>query len=66
MWTSQHPTKNGYYWCKCKGVLTGRIYVTIVKVTNDGKNVFWDGENFTMNSDDFIGWWNEPVKEPPQ
>lgn len=49
MWSKQKPTTDGYYWVKARGQLTGRVYIHPVKVSNDGKTVFSDGGNFSIN-----------------
>ena len=63
-YTTKQPTIDGFYWCKCRGRLSGVVYETVVRVSNNGKNVFWDGDNFNMNNHDFLEWSNNPIPKP--
>lgn len=66
-WTTAKPNVEGFYWCKCRGQLSGKIHTTVVAVyrpnATDGLRVFWDGENFSINDDCFTAW-SGPI-EPP-
>lgn len=69
-WTTNSPTKEGFYWCKCYSILKNSTYITVVKAyssntkTKKVDTVFWDGENFTLNKDDFREWSSEPIEMP--
>lgn len=63
-WTSKPPTQDGFYWCQCKGILSGKLFVTVVKVSNNCTNVFWDGDNFAIDDDSFIQWSDQPIPQP--
>ena len=65
-WTTNRPTVDGFYWCHCVGMLSGTIYTTVVKVTNNALNVVWDGENFNIDSHSFVSWSDSPILEPEQ
>ncbi len=67
-WTTQKPTTAGHYWCVCRGELSGREYVTVVRVyarsTVPGApvdTVFWDGDNCNLTQDSFVRWSDRPL-----
>jgi hypothetical protein len=67
-YTNQIPTKAGFYFCKCRAMMSGNIYETVVKVYRDREGVplnmvFWDGENFNLSDSVFTAWAG-PI-EPP-
>jgi hypothetical protein len=67
-WTSNRPTIPGFYWCRCCGVFSRKPYATVVKVYRHSATadfvVFWDGENFGIESDSFTEWSDTPIPEP--
>lgn len=63
-WTKQKPTKDGHYWVKARGVLSGTIRPHVVHVYNKGTSVFWDGENFNISYDGFLEWSDTRIRMP--
>lgn len=68
-WTTTLPSRKGKYWVRARGVLSGRVYTTIVGVYashRDGpvNTVFWDGENFPLTYDGFVAWGDSPIPSP--
>jgi len=63
-WINEPPTKDGYWWVRSRGVLNGEDYVHPVKVYNDCSTVFSDGENFTIDCDLFLQWWDREIPTP--
>jgi hypothetical protein len=61
-YTTSKPTVDGWYWVKA---LTsgGSLYETIAKVYNKGTTVFYDGENFSIDSERFR-MWAGPIPKP--
>jgi hypothetical protein len=69
-WIEATPTQEGYYWVKAAGVLTGKFNKHVVHVYSSDHyeekpdTVFWDGENFSIDSYLFKKWWDEPIEVP--
>jgi hypothetical protein len=63
-WTNKKPTTDGFYWVKQTGELTGKIFSHIVHVYNKATTVYSDGENFSIDTDIFLKWSDEPIEEP--
>ena len=69
-WTTSRPLVEGWYWCRCRGTLSGAIYTTMVKAyRSDTKlgpptTAFWDGDNLSISSDCFTAWSDTPIPEP--
>ena len=69
MWTRNPPKKEGYYWVKAAGQLTGKEYIHPVHVYEGVKGsgewrIFSDGENFGEKCGLFKEWWNEEIPMP--
>lgn len=68
-WSKFQPTKEGTYWVMARAVMSGNKYIHPVKVYASKKggkvdSVFSDGENFSIDSDMFVLWYEEEIKEP--
>jgi hypothetical protein len=63
-WTTNKPTKDGFYFVKCIGRLSGNMYETVVKVYDNCKKVFYDGDNYWITDSVFTAWSDTPI-EPP-
>lgn len=67
-WTSDKPTKEGWYWLRMSGgasVIVRVIHVEDVSVYRDGWYAVTDGEMDELSS--FSGeyeWSSEPIAEP--
>ena len=61
-WTTNKPTKDGFYFVKCIGQLSGNKFETVVKVYNDCTRVFYDGDNYMINESVFVEWSDVPIE----
>jgi hypothetical protein len=67
-WTTTKPTVEGYYWVRAQGDFNG-VTTTVVKVYASRKHshvdyVYWADENFSINSERFQHWSDQPIPEP--
>lgn len=68
-WSKNKPTKEGTYWVMANTLLSRNKYIHPVKVYDSNQDgivdtVFSDGENFSIDSDMFVLWFDEEIKEP--
>ena len=69
MWTKESPKKEGYYWVRTKGALSGRDRVCPVHAYCSHKDgivntVFFDGENFAVDCGLFEEWFSKEIPMP--
>ena len=69
-WTNEKPKVPGFYWCECRGVLSGNIFKTVVQIykikPDEEFVIFADGEHFSYHDDRFLRWSNLPLQEPTE
>lgn len=70
MWTKDIPCKEGWYWVKRIGILSGNIVIGPGKLYRRQKNkpeltVFIDGDNYPAISKQYE-YWNERITEPTE
>jgi hypothetical protein len=69
-WTSDDPSRPGFYWVKCKGLTTGKEYLQITQVyasTKDGPTdtLYLDADNYKLKEVIFITHYSdEPIPQP--
>lgn len=72
---SERPQIEGFYWAKCMGVLSGRVYETVVKIYTTGvfgdsakapsvpNTVCWDGACVSVEDDRLLAFAG-PISRP--
>lgn len=70
---SDRPKVVGFYWAKCVGVLSGRQYETVVKITTGigqsksdrPTSVFWDGTCVQIDNEHLLAFAG-PIPRPEE
>jgi hypothetical protein len=70
-WTKTIPTTEGFYWVKCRGMLSGNEYIQVAKIySSDPKSnvvntVVMEGDTFRIQHTN-IEWYSDSPITPPE
>ncbi len=70
------PQVAGFYWARCRGSLSGRVYETVVKISSTGlfggsskstvpDTVYWDGVSIGIDDDRLLAFAG-PIPTPEE
>lgn len=77
-WTTTVPSKEGFYWVKCRGEMSGKEYIQVAKFYSSQRNnvvdmVYLEGDNYGVrpsqmsircNPSNIEQYSDQPIKQP--